>query len=76
MGRCFAPSSKKCINFAIAFGASVFAATNGDWSGFEYIGFWIIGEILGSISATLFYDYFFEPNVEFLRTKKRESESF
>lgn len=75
IGRQFAPPG--CIvNPALILCASIMAVLReSDYDGLKYCGLWIVGDLIGAVGATYFYDKFFEPNVEMIREHKRNAES-
>lgn len=55
--------------------SAIMAASKGYYKGLAYFLVWVSADIAGAIIATLFYDNFFEPNVEYVRNLKRDSEN-
>ena len=60
------------INFLITFGINLAATLfEGDTDGWQWIWIYLLGDILGVLVATVFYDKVFEPIVKKLREAKR-----
>ena len=49
-------------------------AIKGNYQGLKYIYLWLIGDIIGMVAATLFYDGVFEPTIKDIRDKRRTEE--
>jgi glycerol uptake facilitator-like aquaporin len=56
------------INFAITIGVNLFCTVyDGNVDGWQWIWVYLLGDVLGVLIATLFYDRFFEPIIKRLR---------
>lgn len=73
-------SSAFAMNFAITLGfnllSTLFNTGDNANSGWEWIWVYLLGDVLGVLIATLFYDKVFEPIIKKLREIRRESLSF
>lgn len=77
LGIMLCPLGTYFINFAIIFSVSITASIfDGDHSGWTWSWAFLIGEVIGAVSATLFYDIMFEPIIKKLREVRRDSISF
>ena len=59
IGRRFAPTSGCSINIAVILSSAILLATKGDYDSLKYCPLWVIGDIIGAIIGTAFYDKFF-----------------
>lgn len=74
IGRRFAFSPVSTINFCHTLAIGVLNATRGENDGFSYIWLWLLGDLLGFVLGTLFYDYLFEPNIKRIRHRRQLSQ--
>lgn len=63
IGRKYAPSSGTALNAAITLSRAVLGIWYNDWEGLKYYGLWLIGDVLGCLLATYFYNYLLEPSL-------------
>lgn len=65
------------INFAVTIGVNLFCTVfDGNVDGWQWIWVYLLGDVLGVVGATLFYDRVFEPIIKRLREVRRESLSY
>lgn len=58
------------LNFTISIVFAILAdLENGEVNQFRYVWIYILGDLIGTVLATLFYDYFYEPLSQHHRRK-------
>lgn len=70
IGRKYAPTSGTALNAAITLARAVLGIYYNDWEGVRYYFLWLIGDIIGCLIATLFYNYLLEPSIVYERIKR------
>lgn len=73
IGRRFSPLSGMSLNFTISIVFAFLAdLENGEVNQFRYVWIYILGDLVGTVIATLVYDYFYEPMNKVQRRKQKE----
>lgn len=67
IARSFAPFAGLAINPAVSLALSIQYASKGDWDSLSNCYAWFLGDLIGCILATYFYDKLYEPIVVNLR---------
>lgn len=64
IGRSFSPLASKCINPGLSIPMALQSAIKGYWLPMRDLWAWLLGDLIGAVSATLFYDMVYEPIVK------------
>lgn len=70
IGRRYTPTSGTALNACITLSRAIMGIWYADWDGLKYYGLWIIGDIIGCLLATWFYNEVLEPCIVHARIKK------
>lgn len=73
IGRRYAPTSGTALNACITLSRAVIGIWYADWEGLRYFLLWLIGDIIGCLLATFFYNEILEPCIVYARIKKFEA---
>lgn len=70
IGRRFAVTSYTALNAWITLSRAIIGIWKNDWEGLKYYLLWLIGDIIGCVIATYFYNLIAEPCIVHSRVKK------
>lgn len=70
LGRRFAVSSYTALNAWITLSRAIIGVWKNDWEGLQFYLLWLIGDIIGCLLATYFYNFVAEPCIVHSRVKK------
>ena len=76
IARSFAPFAASTLNPAFTLALGFHYGTKGNWTTFGNCWAWLIGDIIGCLCATYFYQLLYEPIVRELREIRRREENF
>ena len=76
IARSFAPFAGLAINPAVTISLVIQYATKGQWQSLQHCWAWLLGDVIGCLLATYFYEYIYKPIVIQLREIRRLSENF
>lgn len=70
IGRKYTPTAGTALNAFITLSRALIGIWYCDWQGLKYYLLWVIGDVIGCLLATAFYNYVMEPCIVHSRVKK------
>lgn len=70
IGRRYAPTSGTALNAWITLSRALIGIFHCDFEGLKYYFWWVLGDVIGCLLATWFYNLVMEPCIVHVRIKK------